>query len=207
MSDDNGMVTLNIYNQPPPQLADETSAKVNETNQGLNLNTDRPQQNLKYYDNVRNGPNYNINSAPRNNYNKKNMQSSIDDSSSSTNNGQDVPYASPYPPQPVVNYQQMPYQQAPMQPIGYATPVARPVVPYNVPYTQPVIVQAKQPVNNNTQPRTIIIQQTEQRKKKASEDCCTMCLASCAGAVAACCLLMLCCGGGPGPHRGRRHGW
>jgi len=204
MTDDNGMVTLNIYNQPPPQLADETSSKINETGQGFNLNTDKPHQNMKYYDNVRNGPNYNINSAPRNNYNKRNMQSSIDDSSSSTNNGPGTPYASPYPPQPVVNYQQMPYRQAPMQPIGYATPVARPVVPYNAPYAQPVIIQAKQPVNNNTQPRTIIIQKTEQREKKASEDCCTMCLASCAGAVAACCLLLLCCGGGgPGPRRGR----
>jgi hypothetical protein len=203
MTDDNGMVTLNIYNQPPPQLADETTEDINQTGQGLNLKTDRPQQNLKYYDNVRNGPNYNINSAPRNNYNKRNIQSTIDDSSSSTNNGVNVPYASPYPPQPVVNYQQMPYQQAPMQPIGYATPVARPVVPYNAGYTQPVIVQAKQPVSNNTQPRTIIIQERE-RRKKPEEDCCTVCLASCAGCVAACCLLMLCCGGGgPGPRRGR----
>ena len=206
MSDDNGMVTLNIYNQPPPQLADETTEDINQTGQGLNLKTDRPQQNLKYYDNVRNGPNYNINSAPRNNYNKRNIQSTIDDSSSSTNNGVNVPYASPYPPQPVVNYQQMPYQQAPMQPIGYATPVARPVVPYNAGYTQPVIVQAKQPVSNNTQPRTIIIQERE-RRKKPEEDCCTVCLASCAGCVAACCLLMLCCGGGPGPYHGRRHRW
>jgi hypothetical protein len=203
MTDDNGMVTLNIYNQPPQQLADETTEDINQTGQGLNLKTDRPQQNLKYYDNVRNGPNYNINSAPRNNYNKRNIQSTIDDSSSSTNNGVNVPYASPYPPQPVVNYQQMPYQQAPMQPIGYATPVARPVVPYNAGYTQPVIVQAKQPVSNNTQPRTIIIQERE-RRKKPEEDCCTVCLASCAGCVAACCLLMLCCGGGgPGPRRGR----
>jgi len=204
MTDDNGMVTLNIYNQPPPQLADEASEDINQTGQGLNLNTDRPQQNMKYYDNVRNGPNYNINSAPRNNYNKRNMQSSIDDSSSSTNNGPGAPYASPYPQRPVVNYQQMPYQQAPMQPIGYATPVARPVVPYNGAYAQPIIVQAKQPVNNNTQPRTIIIQETE-RKKKSDDDCCTVCLASCAGCVAACCLLLLCCGGGPGPgpRRGR----
>jgi hypothetical protein len=186
MADDNGMVTLNIYNQPPPQLADETSAKINETGQDFNLNTDKPKQNLKYYDNVRSGPGYNINSAPRNNV-------------------PGLPNASPYPPQPVVNYQQMPYQQTPIQPIGYATPVVRPVVPYNAPYTQPVIVQAKQPINNNTQPRTIIIQETEPRKKKANEDCCTMCLASCAGAVAACCLLMLCCGGGP--HYGRRHRW
>ena len=37
MTDDNGMVTLNIYNQPPPQLADETSSKINETGQGFNL--------------------------------------------------------------------------------------------------------------------------------------------------------------------------
>ena len=204
MTDDNGMVTLNIYNQPPPQLADQTSENINQTGQGLNLNTDRPQQNFKYYDNVRNGPNYNINSAPRNNYKNRNMQSSIDDSSSSTNNGQDAPYASPYPPQPVVNYQQRPYQQAPIQPIGYATPVARPVVPYNAGYAQPVIVQPKQPINNNTQPRTVIIQETESRKRKSDEDCCTVCLASCAGAVAACCLLLLCCGGGgPGYRRGR----
>ena len=203
MTDDNGMVTLNIYNQPPPQLADETSEDINQTGQGLNLKTDRPQQNLKYYDNVRNGPNYNINSAPRNNYNKRNMQSSIDDSSSSTNNGKDTPYASPYPPQPAANYPQMPYQQAPVQPIGYATPVARPVVPYNAGYAQPIIVQAKQPINNNTQPRTIIIQETE-RKKNSDDDCCKVCLASCAGCAAACCLLLLCCGGGgPGPRRGR----
>jgi len=204
MTDDNGMVTLNIYNQPPPQLANDTSEDINQTNQGLNFNTDRPQPNLKYYDNVRNGPNYNINSAPRNNYNKRNMQSSIDDSSSSTNNGQDAPYSSPYVPQPAINYRQMPYQQMPMQPIGYATPVARPVVPYNGAYAQPVIVQAKQPVNNNTQPKTIIIQERESRKKSTGEDCCTTCLATCAGTVAACCLLMLCCGGGgPGYRRGR----
>ena len=75
----------------------ETSSKINQTGQGFNLNTDKPQQNLKYYDNVRNDPNYNINSAPRANYNKRNMQSSIDDSSSWINNGQNAPYSSPYP--------------------------------------------------------------------------------------------------------------
>ena len=204
MADDNGMVTLNIYNQPPPQLADETSENINQTGQNINLNTDKPQQNFKYYDNVRNGPNYNVNSAPRANYNKRNMQSSIDDSSSSTNNGPGVPNAAPYPVQPAINYQRMPYQQAPMQPIGYATPVARPVVPYNAQYPQPVIIQPQQPVNNNTQPRTIIIQEKE--KPKSDDDCCKVCLASCAGCAAACCLLLLCCGGGPGPHHGRGRG-
>ena len=184
MADDNGMVTLNIYNQPPLQLADETSAKISETGQGFNLNTDKPKQNLKYYDNVRNEPNYNINSAPR-------------------NNGPGLPNASPYSPQPVANYQQMPYQQTPIQPIGYATPVVRPVVPYNAPYSQPVIVQAKQPINNNTQTKTIIIQEKEPRKKKAKKDCCTICLASIMSGNFF--IYWICCECIPTPRLRRRH--
>ena len=84
MADDNGMVTLNIYNNPPPQNADNSSANFNQTNQDFNLNTDKPQPNLTYYDNVRNVPPQNYNSAPRNQYNNTNMQSSIDESSDST---------------------------------------------------------------------------------------------------------------------------
>ena len=47
MTEDNGMVTLNIYNNPPPRLADETSDNVNDTAQNLNLNTDKPQKKTK----------------------------------------------------------------------------------------------------------------------------------------------------------------
>ena len=209
MTEDNGMVTLNIYNNPPPRLADETSDNVNDTAQNLNLNTDKPQKKKKYYDNVRNAPPYNANSAPRTNYNKtngKNMQSSIDDSSSSGNNNAPVvPPVPQYPPQPVINYQQAPMQ--PYQPYGYATPVAKaPVVPYNQPYAQPVVIQGKQP-NASYAPRTIIIEEKQRPKKKVDDDCCTICLATCAACMTACCLFLLCCAE-PGHHHGpRRGGW
>lgn len=47
----NDMATLNIYNKPPPQIANETEDISNQTDQNLNFNTDRPPI---FYDNVRN---------------------------------------------------------------------------------------------------------------------------------------------------------
>ena len=191
MTDDNDIVSSNIYDEPPPKLANETSAYFNETGKNLNLNTDRPQQNLEYYDNVRNDPNYNINEVPRTNYNIRIRQISLEDNSCSTSNGPSVGYASPSPPQSI-------------QPFEYAIPVARPIVPFNEPMIQPVIIQANHPINNNTQPRFIIIPEVSSKKNKSDDECCKMCLASCAGFVVGCCLLMLCCGGGPRRGRG---GW
>ena len=191
MTDDNDIVSSNIYDEPPPKLANETSTSFNEIGKGLNLNTDRPQQNLEYYDNVRNDPNYNIKEPPRTNYNIRIRQISIDDNSCSTSNGPSVGYVSPSPPQS-------------MQPFEFATPVAGPVVPFNSPMIQPVIVQANQPINNNIQPRFIVIQETGSKNNKSDDECCKLCLSSCVGFVVGCCLLMLCCGGSP---RHGHRGW
>ena len=83
MSVDNGMIALNIYNKPPAQEANETTTKINQTEQNLNLNTERPQQKIVYYDNIRSEIPQNYSSAPRNN-NKRNIESTIDESSDST---------------------------------------------------------------------------------------------------------------------------
>ena len=69
MANNNDMIILNIYNQPPPASVDDTTANINQTAQNLNLNTDKPASNNQvFYDNVRDEPN-NINSAPRMNNN------------------------------------------------------------------------------------------------------------------------------------------
>ena len=182
MADNNEVVTLNIYNQSPPQLADETSENINQHDQGLNLNIDRQQQNFKYYDNVRAGPNNNFNSAISNNYNKR-FQNSLD---VSTNNNLGVPYSSPYPPPEVFNYQQTPLQ--------YGNPIVRASVPYNEPNIQPAIIQPMHPINNNTQPRTIINKEKESRKKKSDDDdICKRCCKICTMGPAHCCIALICC--------------
>ena len=71
MANNNDMITLNIYNQPPPKSVDETGMNINQTEQDLNLNTDKPQMNPVFYDNVRNDQQNNYNSAPRGNINNK----------------------------------------------------------------------------------------------------------------------------------------
>lgn len=213
MANNNDMVTLNIYDNPPPQLADETSAKINETNQDFNLNTDKPRTNQNYYDNVRNDqPNYN--SAPRNyNNNQRNMQSSVDESSESIENNQNNTPAMAVPPQnggypnfpPQQYYQQIPPRQVPL-----GAPMAPMAYPYNMAYAQPVVIQRQQPTTINkpvrNAPQTIIIREEEKKKSHSGEDCCAGCLAACAACVTCCCLMALCSGGPHGP-RGRHGRW
>ena len=212
----NEMVTLNIYNHPP-QLADDSSGNINETN--FTLNTDKPQINQNFYDNTRNGNPQNYNSAPRIKYpKKKNNSSSIDESSSSTDNNPDnapvmqQPIRYPQFQQPI--YQQVPVQ--PVQPIQAAQPVPYPpmnpmISPYNTPYGQPVVVQQRvnknrnKPVNNA--PKTIIIREREpERRQRSEEECCAGFLAGCAACLTCCCLMGLCCPGPHGPH-GHHRGW
>ena len=200
--EDNGMVTLNIYNKPP-QL-DDTELNFNQTEQNLNLKTDRPQKNPTFYDNVRNDPNqnYNINSAPRTNKNiNQNMQSSIEDESSQKEpNKPPVMAAAP-------QYAQFPQRQQYLMPIGQPMVVQTPgIVPYNMPYAQP-IVSPKPQINNQTQPvnnapKTIIIKQKERTRNTMGEDCCTACLAGMATCFAISCLLGFCF-----PARRRYHRW
>ena len=184
----NDMVTLNIYNHPP-QLDDDSSGNINQTD--FNLNTDKPQINQNYYyDNTRNGNPKNYNSAPRTKYpKKKQIKSSIDESSSSTdNNPNNTPVMAP--PVQYPQFQQPIYQQVPVQPVqpiraGQPIPMApmanQMISPYNTPYGQPVVVQQRvnknrnKPVNNA--PQTIIIREREPKRKNTSgEDCCAGCL-------------------------------
>ena len=117
---DNDMVTLNIYDRPP-QIGDDTGTNINETDQDLNLNTEKPR--ATYYDNVRKPfPSKidNVNSAPRaTNTMTANMQSSLEDETSET-------MPSKIPVIPVApQYMQYPRQQyvVPMgQPVAVATP-------------------------------------------------------------------------------------
>ena len=216
MSDDNGMVTLNIYNNPPIQSVNETTSKINQTEQDLNLNTDKPQPNPIFYDNVRNENPQNYNSAPRNN-NNRNMQNSIDESSDTTEENQKniAPVAPVIPVAPVVQkpplypqFQQPIYQQIPRQPMIVANPA---MIPYNQPYGQPIIMQGNYAnpntkiKNNNNRtvnnaPKTIIIRERKKPKSHAGEDCCTAFLAGCGACLAFMCLMGLCC---PHSHRGR----
>ena len=211
MADDNGMVTLNIYNNPPPQTADNSSADFNQTEQNFNLNTDKPQPNPNYYDNVRNVPSPNYNSAPRNQYNNRNMQSSIEDeSSNSTQNNQRnvVPIIAARP--QYAQYQQQPYYQ-PM-PLQQNVMIPQPgIVPYNSPYGQPVVIQGRQVNTNNTRsvnnaPQTIIIREKERptHHKDKTADCCAGCLAGVASCLACLCLMGLCC---PPHHHGPPRRW
>ena len=201
MADNNDMVTLNIYNQPPPQLA-------NETAQDLNLNTDKPRSSL-YYDNVRSTQKNNYNSAPRANKRREDSEISEEISQTSYSNQKNFPVKGA-PPQ-YIQYPQPAYQPITRQPNRVIVPVATPVVsPYNMPYAQPVVMQQKQvnygnttPAVNNA-PKTVIIKE-EQKVKKSSggEDCCAGFLAASAACCAVCCMAALCCGGG-GPHGHRR---
>lgn len=200
MENNNDMITLNIYNQPPPNPADETSDDMdqNQTSPDLNLNTAKPRIiNKIYNDNKRNIQPRNYYSDPRanipnNNYNIQNQ----------------VPIMAVQPqyPQPI-------YQQMPVNPNQAGTPMATPmIVPYNMQYGQPVVIQGRQANNDvrtiNNAPKTIIIKEKERMPKRNTmeEDCCTGCLAGCASCLAVCCLIGLCCPGphGPGPHGHRR---
>jgi hypothetical protein len=212
MADENGMVTLNIYNNPPPQTVDNSSTDFNQTAQNFNLNTDKPQPNPNYYDNVRNVPPPNYNSAPRNQYNNRNMQSSIEDESSNStqNNQRNVVPVIPMRPQ-YVQYQQQPYYQ-PM-PLQQNVMVPQPgMVPYNTPYGQPVVVQQARQTNTNNNrgvnnaPQTIIIREKERptSHRNGTEDCCAGCLAGVGSCLACLCLMGLCC---PPPHHGPHHIW
>ncbi len=214
MTDNNGMVTLNIYDNPPPQLADETSAKINQTDQDLNLNTDKPKMNPNFYDNVRNDQ-QNYNSAPRNyNNNARNTQSSVDESSESTQNNQNNTPGMAVPPQNM-KYPQYPpqqyYQQVPVRPATLGAPMVPMAYQYNnMAYAQPIVVQGQQqPVTTNqpikNAPRTIVIREQERIKDNNAQDCCAGCLAACAACLTCCCLMALCAGGGRG-HRGGPHG-
>jgi hypothetical protein len=208
MTNNNDMVTLNIYNSPP-QLADTSNGNINETD--YNLNTDKPQMNQKYYDNIRNDLPQNYNSAPRTQYPKKNnVQSSIDESSSDSteNNPNNTPVIPP--PAQYPQFKQPIYQQMPVQPVAVATPMANPVVypyNYNTPYGQPIVIQQQRHNNNknrpvNNAPKTIIIREREpERRRSSEEDCCAGCLAGFGACLACCCLMGLCCPGPHGPHR------
>jgi hypothetical protein len=197
MAENNDMVTLNIYNQPPPQLA-------NEKAQDLNLNTDKPRNPL-YFDNIRNNQGNNYNSAPRDNR-RQSSQNSDESSDTSYNNQRNIPVAGA-PPQ-YIQYPRPVYQPIVGQPNRVVAPIATPVMaPYNMPYAQPVVMPPKQvnygnttPAVNNA-PKTIIIKE-EKRVPKSSkgEDCCAGILAGCAACCALCCMAALCCPG-PGPHR------
>lgn len=225
--DDNGVVTLNIYNKPP-QISSQT--QVNNINQtGQNLNTDRPQMYPKLNENIGNGSTQNQLTDPRISDNKRtqNMQGSIEEESETTDNNQNNASVMPAPPR-YIQIQQPYYQQIP-QPIVVGTPTG---IPYNMGYGQPVVMQNMQnnpnvqnyqnvqnrnrqnyqniqnnarnrPVNNA--PRTIIIR--EQKKDHSTEDCCEGCLAGAASFLACCCLMGLCCGPHYGPHYGPRHRW
>ena len=196
----NDMVTLNIYNQPSPKLANETEVNMNET--GQNFNTDRPPL---YFDNIRENKPQNYNSDPRyKKPQKKNMQSSIDESSSSSDNNQNH---TPIMNQPQYQYQQPIYYQ---QIIGQNNQMGYPMVPYNYHYGQPVVIPNAQikketkPVNNA--PNTIIIKE-RQKKSNNAGSCCEGCLAGCLALCAVCCMCLLCCPGPHGPHgRGGPHG-
>ena len=205
MTDNNDMVTLNIYNNPPPQLADETAAQINQTDQDYNLNTEKPRQKPTFYDNVRNGQ-QNYNSAPRNYNNRRNMESSVDESSESTENNNNTPIRA-VPPQNM-QYQNNYYQQVPVRPVQLGAPMAPMAYQYNMAYAQPVIIQGKQPSNTNqpirNAPQTIIIKEERKTKDHSGEDCCAGCLAACAACLTCCCLMALC---SPGPHGPRRGRW
>ena len=199
MANNNDMLTLNIYNQPPPNPVDETSDNMNQTqpDQIHDLNTEKPRiVNKIYNDNNRNIQPNNYNSDPRynirnNNYNIKNQ----------------APIMAIQP-----QYAQPIYQPLAVNPPPAGTPMASPMmVPYNMPYGQPVVIQGKQPNNRaravNNAPKTIIIREEERtpRRKNTEEDCCAGFLAGCAACCAVCCLMGLCC---PGPHGSphRHHG-
>ena len=193
MANNNDMITLNIYNQPPPNPADETSDDMNQTqpDQIPDLNTEKPRiVNKIYNDNYRNNQPNNYNSDPR--YNKRNQNYNIQ-------NQAPIMAVQPQYPQPI-------YQPMVVNPPPAGTPMASPMmVPYNMQYGQPVVIQGKQPNNGartvNNAPKTIIIREEERApRRNTEEDCCTGFLAGCAACCAVCCLMGLCCPGPHGPH-------
>ena len=199
MADNNDMITLNIYNQPPPNPADETSDDMNQnqTKPDLNLNTGGPRIiNKIYNDNYRNNQPNNYNSDPR--YNKRNQNYNIQ-------NQAPIMPAQPQYPQPI-------YQPMVVNPNQAGTPMTTPmIVPYNMKYGQPVVIQRRQPNNGartvNNAPKTIIIREEERMpRRNKEEDCCNGFLAGCASCLAICCLMGLCCPGPHGPH-GHHRRW
>ena len=200
MANNNDMLTLNIYNQPPPNPVDETSDNMNQTqpDQIHDLNTEKPRiVNKIYNDNNRNIQPNNYNSDPR--YNIRNNQNY------NIQNQAPIMAVQPQYPQPI-------YQPMVVNPPPSGAPMASPMMaPYNMPYWQPVVIQGKQPNNGaravNNAPKTIIIREEERspRRKNTEEDCCAGFLAGCAACCAVCCLMGLCC---PGPHGSphRHHG-
>ena len=191
MANNNDMITLNIYNQPPPNPADETSEDLNQTepDQNPNLNTEKPRIiNKIYKDNKRNIQPNNYYSDPRLNIRNKNYN---------IQNQVPIMAVPPQYPQPI-------NRQIIVNPPPVGTPMASPMmVPYNMQYGQPVVIQENQ-LNNearmvNNAPKTIIIKEEERipKRNRIEDDCCAGCLAGCASCLAICCLMGLCC---PGPH-------
>ena len=228
MSDDNGMITLNIYNKPP-QFTDETEQNINQSEQNnFNLNTDKPYIKPKLYENIKSNipQNYNISSAPRANYNNNNktapsVESSSEDISGPIENHQKNNTIKATPPQypqyhqnpPYPQYQQNPpypqYQQPYIlqQPMPVMTPGT---VQYKMPYGQPMIIQGRQNNNNNNvvnnAPKTIIVKEKRINRRNKTEDCCAGFLAGWGSCLAICCLIGLCCPRHYGPHYGPPHG-
>ena len=211
MANNNDMITLNIYNQPPPRSVEETAMNFNQTDQDINLNIDKPGKNPIFYDNVRNEQN-NYNSAPRGNNNKRQrIQNTTDESSDSIEtNPNNVPNRGA----PIQNLQyQQPvqpiYQPVVYRPTPVGAPIATPVMaPYNMQYATPVVVQGNNNTRNavNNAPKTFIIKKKEKPDFHKEEDCCAGFLAGCAACLTICCMISLCCPGPHGPH-GRRGRW
>jgi len=194
MADENGRITLNIYQ--PPQGQNETTEDANQTDQNLNMDYEKPHQTPGIFDNERD---QNDNCPPGiNNYpnQRRNSENSSDISETSDNNqnqGPTIEKPVDYPPY----QQQIFYQQIQRQPIGMGQPRnANPtpvIIPYNNAYAQPVIIQggnAISPPINNAQP-TIIIQQ-QQKPKNTDEECFKGFLAGLAACCAICCFLSIC---------------
>lgn len=202
--DNNDMITLNIYNQPPPKSVDETGMNFNQSYPEMNMKIDKPGKNLVFYDNNRNDQNL-YNSAPRGNNNKKRkgIQNTIDDGGDSGYKDKNKGPTGPAPIQNVQNRQiiQPPYKPMVYRPTPVGTPIITPVMtPYNIQYATPVVVQGKiyngaNAVNNA--PKTVIIKEKNISRRNQEEDCCTAFLAGCGACLTFCCLIGLCC---PGPH-------
>lgn len=210
MASNDDMITLNIYNKPPPKSVDETGLNFNQSYPDMNLNIDKPGKNRVFYDNDRRSQN-NYNSAPRVNINNKSqrLQNTTDDNSDSSDiNQNNGPIKAPYiqniqyqqPVQPI--YQPMIYGQTPVR-ANIVTPV---MIPPNMQYATPVVLQGNN-INNrnavNNAPKTIIIREKKKVNQNKEQDCCMGFLAGCCACLAACCLMGLCCPGAHGPHRHR----
>ena len=229
MGDNNeGRITLNIYNKPP-QFEDDNNENnnenMNQTDSNLIASTDTiPEDNNNYNNNTVNNintinptMNYNSPSAPRpttsslptesqvmgihnnNNNNKSNYKSKI-----SKMNNNDQIYSKPKT-NTTLKYPELSAVKQPnnIQNIYQQTPLMINPMPYRpVYYPQyiqtPMIVQPMP----YTQPKTVIIREQvkEGNKNEAAKGCCAGFLAGC-GALLACCCLMSLLGGG------RRRRW